>query len=163
MFKLIGDFPDYAIYDDGRVWSNKSKKFLLPYKMPTGYLRVTLRKEGRPHYKYVHRLVADAFVDNPNNYKEINHKDENKSNNDFTNLEWCTVAYNTRYSYTHLGRKGNHTTDIKCKLKVDNEVVGEFHSIKEAAEYANIHYKASKSSLIKYYKLGNISIEKCND
>ena len=87
MFKLIGDFPDYAIYGDGRVWSNKSKKFLLPNKMPTGNLRVTLRKEGRPHYKYVHRLVADAFVDNPNNYKEINHKDENKSNNDFTNLD----------------------------------------------------------------------------
>ena len=77
MFKLIGDFPDYAIYDDGRVWSNKSKKFLLPYKMPTGYLRVTLRKEGRPHYKYVHRLVADAFVDNPNNYEEVTHKMNN--------------------------------------------------------------------------------------
>lgn len=148
MFKLIGDFPDYAIYDDGRVWSNKSKKFLLPYKMPTGYLRVTLRKEGRPHYKYVHRLVADAFVDNPNNYEEVNHKDENKSNNDFTNLEWCTHKMNNNY-----GTKNNRANDTKqnstkWKKHLDNlhnqgkkkvlckETGQVFDSITEAAAFA---------------------------
>nr|DAZ48733.1 MAG TPA: PROTEIN/DNA Complex catalytic motif, Helix-turn-helix DNA [Caudoviricetes sp.] len=89
--------------------------------------------------------------------------DGNIKNNHFTNLEWCTAAYNTRYSYTHLGRKGNHTTDIKCKLKVDDKIVGEFNSIKEAAEYANKHYSSSISSLRHFYKTGNVSIEKCND
>ena len=118
--------------------------------------------KGR-YFRRVHQLVAKAFLSNPNNYEVVNHMDGNIKNNHFTNLEWCTAAYNTRYSYTHLGRKGNHTTDIKCKLKVDNELVGEFHSIKEAAEYANKHYKTSKSSLISYYKSGNVSIEKCND
>lgn len=64
-----------------------------------GYLRVGLNKNGK-YYNYgVHRLVAEAFVPNPNNYPCVNHKDEIKSNNIFTNLEWCTNAYNLKFGH----------------------------------------------------------------
>ena len=119
MFKLIGDFPDYAIYDDGRVWSNKSKKFLLPYKMPTGYLRVTLRKEGCPHYKYVHRLVADAFVDNPNNYGTKNNRANDTKQN---STKWKKHLDNLH----NQGKK-----KVLCK-----ETGQVFDSITEAAAFA---------------------------
>ena len=59
----------------------------------TGYKFVILDKKTC----YVHRLVAEAFVDNPNNYPQINHKDENKANNSVENLEWCTEKYNMNY------------------------------------------------------------------
>ena len=62
-----------------------------------GYLIVNLRRFNRSKMRYVHRLVADAFLDNPNNYPVINHKDENPKNNRVDNLEWCTQKYNVNY------------------------------------------------------------------
>ena len=61
------------------------------------YLFVTLRKNGNKKIFYIHRLVAEYFVDNPNNYNEVNHIDENKHNNSYNNLEWCTHKYNANY------------------------------------------------------------------
>lgn len=63
-----------------------------------GYLSCgVILKDGTHKRKRVHRLVAEAFIDNTNNYPVVNHKDENKQNNNVENLEWCTVEYNTRY------------------------------------------------------------------
>ena len=63
---------------------------------PRGYKRVTLRKNNISKSFFVHRLVAEAFIPNPNNYPYVNHKDENPSNNHFDNLEWCINEYNIR-------------------------------------------------------------------
>ena len=62
-----------------------------------GYQYVSLSKNGVLHKEYIHRLVAKHFLDNPMGYKCVNHKDENKSNNNANNLEWCTVEYNNNY------------------------------------------------------------------
>ena len=62
-----------------------------------GYPYVNLYKDAVPHHASVHRLVAMAFVSNPNNYTTVNHIDENKANNNADNLEWCTEKYNTNY------------------------------------------------------------------
>ena len=70
-----------------------------------GYKSVSLWKDNKGKHFYVHRLVALAFVPNSNGYKYINHKDEDKSNNDVSNLEWCTAKYNCNY--------GNHTKKLK--------------------------------------------------
>ena len=66
-------------------------------KTKTGYLRITLNKNGKYKTFAVHRLVAEAFIPNPNNLPCVNHKDENQFNNDFRNLEWCTYKYNSNY------------------------------------------------------------------
>lgn len=62
-----------------------------------GYKRVTLSNNKNDKNYYVHRLVAEAFIENPNNYKYVNHKDENKQNNNVNNLEWCSFEYNINY------------------------------------------------------------------
>ena len=63
----------------------------------TGYNYVNLSKNSKTCTKRVHRLVAEAFISNPNNLPEVNHKDEDKSNNNVENLEWCTREYNLNY------------------------------------------------------------------
>lgn len=62
-----------------------------------GYKQVHLSKDGESKIYRVHRLVAEAFIDNPNGYPEVNHKDENRANNQADNLEWCTHQYNNSY------------------------------------------------------------------
>jgi len=64
-----------------------------------GYVRLRLRKNKKEKSFLVHRLVADAFLNNKNNFSQINHKDENKQNNCVDNLEWCNQSYNIRYSF----------------------------------------------------------------
>ena len=95
--KDIKDYEGlYAITSCGKVWSYRSGFFLKPrwYK---GYLGVVLYKDGLPKPKLIHRLVAEAYLPNPDNLRCVNHKDENKTNNVLTNLEWCTYSYNSRY------------------------------------------------------------------
>lgn len=92
----------YSIDTSGVVYGRKGRP-LKPYDNGYGYLIVDLRDlGGNKRHKKVHRLVADAFIPNPDNLSEINHKDENKHNNSVSNLEWCTSSYNKRYG---TGRK----------------------------------------------------------
>ena len=87
----------YEISSLGRVYSNISNKFLNPTIDQYGYKVVGLFLNGNQKKKKVHRLVAEAFIENPNNYEQINHKDEDKSNNRVDNLEWCDCSYNINY------------------------------------------------------------------
>ena len=91
----------YQISNLGRVKSLKfgKEKILKPEKDRYGYLLIGLYKKAgeRKHYS-VHRLVANAFIPNPNNLPEVNHIDEDKTNNRVSNLEWMTSKENTRYS-----------------------------------------------------------------
>lgn len=64
---------------------------------PKGYAKVGIRKDGKLKTVRVHRLVAEAFIPNPYEFPEVNHKDENKANNRVENLEWCSSKYNCRY------------------------------------------------------------------
>ena len=97
MKKIIEDFPMYEITSDGRVWSNYRNIYLSPKYDKDGYATVCLRKNNKNYSKRVHRLVAETFIPNPNNYPIVNHKDENVKNNNVENLEWCSVSYNTKY------------------------------------------------------------------
>lgn len=83
----------YQVSNLGRVKSNK--KILSPSK--TEYLKVSLSKNGVQSTYYIHRLVAQTFIDNKNNLTHVNHIDENKYNNNVNNLEWCDNKYNINY------------------------------------------------------------------
>ena len=87
----------YGITSCGKVWSYRRKKFLKPVADGKGYLCVNLCKDGKVKSYRTHRLVAEAYLPNPENLPQINHKDENKTNNCLQNLEWCDASYNTNY------------------------------------------------------------------
>ena len=91
----------YAITSCGRVWSYRRKKFLKPGNS-RGYLTVTLCKEGQQKTYSIHRLVAEAYIPNPEGLPQVNHKDECKTNNCINNLEWCDGVYNVNYGTRNL-------------------------------------------------------------
>jgi hypothetical protein len=110
-WKRIKDFEDYYLISNyGRVKSLYVNKLITPCDNGKGYLRVSLRKNGRQYTKYIHVLVAQAFIDNPNNLVEVNHLDENKHNNHMSNLEWCTHKYNCNY-----GTRNVRTVESKAR------------------------------------------------
>ncbi len=100
---VVGYEGLYQVSNLGNVkslnWGKTGKSKNLWLKPHTkGYLQVELAKNGIKHFYLVHRLVAEAFIQNPFNFPVINHIDEDKTNNSVSNLEWCTKSYNTRYS-----------------------------------------------------------------
>lgn len=92
-WKRIKSHPHYLISNKGNVYSEYKNGLLKQMKDAYGYSQVNLNR----HAKKVHRLVAEAFLPNPNKLPEVNHKDENKSNNCVDNLEWCSSEYNMNY------------------------------------------------------------------
>lgn len=95
----INNFPGYLIYSDGRVYSKKSNRFLKTTLNRYGYPRVVLWKNSKGYERKIHMLVAQHFIENPLNLPEINHKDGNKLNADYTNLEWSTRSDNVKHAY----------------------------------------------------------------
>lgn len=79
-----------------------------------GYINITLRKDGTQYTQKLHRLIAITFIPNPNNYPEVNHKDENKQNNRVDNLEWCTTSYNHEYGTRTVRASTRCGKPIRC-------------------------------------------------
>lgn len=113
----------YQVSNLGRVRSFKSGKWkLLKSRLtPRGYYIVTLYKDGKSTSKWVHRLVAQAFIENPENLPQVNHKDENKLNNEASNLEWCDSKYNNNYGTKKerlrkalKGKAGRRSKPVHC-------------------------------------------------
>ena len=97
MRDIVGYEGLYAVTSCGRVWSYRNERFLKPKCEKNGYLRVQLCKNGEVKTYSLHRLVAQAYLPNPDNLPQVNHKDENKANNCLQNLEWCDQKYNHNY------------------------------------------------------------------
>lgn len=122
------------IDSNGRIYP---ERFLKPEKLRKGYLRVRLgsRKTGLRHY-LVHRLVAMAFIPNPDGLPQINHKNEKKDDNRVENLEWCDNDYN--HNYGNRNKKATRHQEKKCcATDANGNIVRVFDSIKDAAKEFN--------------------------
>lgn len=103
----------YSVSNYGRVYSIKRHKCLKPCEHWRGYLRVGLIKEGQLSFKRIHRLVAEAFLPNPQNKPQVNHINEDKHDNRLSNLEWCTCQENiTKYWENRREREHEHNNDF---------------------------------------------------
>lgn len=153
IWKEIKGYPNYMVSNMGRVKSlnynhTGREKIMKPSVSKRGYLLICLHKNRKVKYFKVHRLVAQAFISNPNNYPQVNHKDENKQNNCAQNLEWCDAKYNSNYGTRNKrvaeAKKGIKLSEetknkiseaiSKSVLQIDkntSEVIAEFPSIKE--------------------------------
>ena len=89
----------YFIYDNGKIQNIKTKNFLKPYKSTNGYLYIKIVRDKKHHHIKIHRIVADAFIPNPYNLPQVNHKDGNKLNNNVNNLEWCSCSQNIKHGF----------------------------------------------------------------
>lgn len=113
----------YAVDELGNVHSTIStkarRKGVLKPHIKNRYLAINLFKDGKCKHFYIHRLVAEAFIPNPNNLPEVNHKDCNKHNNKVENLEWCDRKHNLQHSYDK-GLKRCGESHGCAKLTVEN-------------------------------------------
>ena len=126
----------YQISDQGNVFSVRSNKILKLGLKSGGYKKVNLSKNGLTKTYTIHRLVAEAFIPNPNNLPCINHKDERLSNNCVDNLEWCTVSYNINYGTRNnrVSKKltnGERSISIK-QLSLDGIIIAIWPNAYEA-------------------------------
>lgn len=112
MYKEIKDFPNYSINCQGHILNTKRGSSLKPYFNNQGYPVVQLSKDGKVYNKSVHRLVAETFLDNPDNKPQVNHIDGNRSNYSYMNLEWVTNQENV----THGNNRRNNSKVSKKKI-----------------------------------------------
>jgi hypothetical protein len=124
----------------------KKGQIISPKRMRNGYFTVGLSYNGRVKRMYIHRLVATVFLSNPNSYPEINHRDEDKGNNRFDNLEWCSHRYNINYgttakriSISHLN--GGYGKKPVAQLK-DGVEVARYDSAADASRATGIDASA---------------------
>lgn len=115
----------YLVSDEGQIFSVRSNRVLKTQRQENGYYRIELNIDGNHKKVYIHRLVAEAFIPNPNNYPIINHKDENPANNRADNLEWCTYEYNSNYG-TCQERKVLHRPEIVGYDHAQSKTVKQF-------------------------------------
>lgn len=140
----IPELP-YSISDHGRIYSDVSKKILSPGIDDTGYRRFSTRYKGKPVKFYVHRWVAWAFVYNWEPYSRlfVNHKDGNKLNNHYTNLEWVTLSENS----LHAVRTGLTTVPSQERRRREvyeirnNVIVHRYACAHDAARAIGCDYK----------------------
>ena len=158
----------YQVSNLGRVKSlnyrgNTNKEVIMANTQnKNGYFKIGLSKNNKKKNYTIHKLVAEAFIPNPNNLKEINHKDEDKSNNKVDNLEWCNhkenCNYGTRISRCsekqkgkHLGKNNPNSKKVRCIT------TGEiFSTMKEAADKYNMKYLGISNCCTGRYKYSGI-------
>lgn len=96
------------------------------------YMSIVFWIHNKPKTFLIHRLVAEAFISNPDNLPMINHKDEDKTNNHVDNLEWCTSQYNLTYNNLHYRSKANRRKAV-IQMTLDDKIVAEYEGAREAA------------------------------
>lgn len=160
-WRAVGGYEGiYSVSNYGRVKGRGKQLFgdeellLKPKTNNRGYKCVCLYGNKSKKYMFVHRLVAQCFIPNPDNLPFVNHKDENTCNNNVDNLEWCTHLYNVRYG-TGILRKNAKTERLKKKVlqySINGEFIREWHSASDAARELGLsipHISKAARNLIK--------------
>lgn len=119
---------------------------LKPYNNGYGYLLVDLRKEGKRYMRLVHRLVAETFLPNPNNLPQVNHIDGNKSNNDITNLEWCSCSENQYHAFRN-NLKPKNFKHPNSKLTLEQVLYIKHHCKEYSMYYFAKKYKVNTATI----------------
>lgn len=136
MWVTLDNYNNYEVSNCGEVRNTKTGKLLTGWINKKGYGLIDISYNGKRIHLIRHRLVASHFIPNPNNYPCVNHIDENKQNNDVSNLEWCTYHYNlnhgTRNKRISISMTNGKLSKPVKQLTLDGELVKIWPSINEA-------------------------------
>jgi hypothetical protein len=141
LLKRIKNFENYWISLNGDVWSDKRNNFIKPQLRKDGYFQVCLRKDKKNCNQLLHRLLADAFIENPNNFPITDHIDKNKLNNDLNNLRWTTQQKNCLNKTGNVKEtniyfhKKNNCYEVKFNFK--QRIRKTFKTLEEAIKFRN--------------------------
>lgn len=148
----IKDYPNYLVNRNGKVFSKKNNKFLSPNIHKTGYTKIVLCKDAKTKTFLVHRLVADAYLENRENKKTVNHINGIKTDNRLSNLEWANHSENIKHAFL-IGLKSSsdhHRNTIKkqfSKLVINLQNGIFYESAIEAANAASMKPHNMRSKL----------------
>ncbi len=121
----------YQVSNEGNVRSLKKGIILKAANVNNGYLAVQLWDNGIPKMKLIHRLVAEAFIPNPDNLPQVNHKNEDKALNIVENLEWCSAKYNMNYGTAISRRVDKQSRQVEQLDSVTGELIRRWESTNE--------------------------------
>lgn len=138
LWKKIEERPNYSVSTNGDVRNDKTGRILKPHKKAEGYLQVELGHLTSP--LYVHRLVAKAFIPNPQNKPQVDHINGNKEDNRVENLRWVTVSENVM-AYGYDKRNENRKKKVTARK---GDIVMHFDSCRAVTDYFNCESKGIK-------------------
>jgi hypothetical protein len=151
----------YQVSNRGKVKNAKFNKLMSQFTNANGHVFCCLYENKKQHNPYVHRLMAEAFLENPDpeNFNIVNHKDGNKSNNVIENLEWGDQSYNVKHAYETVGNKGNQREIIQYDGPEKKNIVARFNTVGDAANHFNIARQNLSLVLNGKHTIKNIYIE----
>ena len=154
--KQIPNYPNYSITEDGKIWSDKTNKFLKAGKCKNGYFLVSLFNDNNRKSLYVHKLVALTYLNNLENKRCVNHINGNKEDNNVSNLEWSTHSENNAHAHlmglNYISKsnriEASRTAKEKFSKIVLDTLTGIFYnSARDAARAKNINSNTLHSRL----------------
>jgi len=131
----VQGYDSYEISDRGRIWSANKKRLLRPYVDKDGYLKICLYVKGKRRAFRMHRLVATAFIPNPDEFEEVHHRDKCRDNNHVKNLEWRAAHHGTIYENVLVYDKKSDKLLYRC------------HTYKEAEHFTGIAVELIKAEI----------------
>ena len=148
----------YFIDKNGKVYNSKKNfKEIKSHPIPQGYMLVVLRSPNtKPKAYYIHRLVSEVYIPNPNNYPEVNHKNKIRNDNRIENLEWCTKKQNDEHKYSDFQNKIDAVYSNQTLLQNGIDLYNKTFNSKEVSKLWN----CSRPKVFKILKENNVIIKK---
>nr|QBK85312.1 MAG: HNH endonuclease [Iridovirus LCIVAC01] len=151
-WKEIDSYPGYRIYNNGQIYSDKTNKYI-NLRIRGGYYRINLYHNNIRRTYSVHRLIAQYFCENLDKKPIVNHKDGNKLNNHYTNLEWVTQSENVKHSYSLGLQTAKRINQYARKDKDKRVILCTFNNIREATESVKFKSRGTISSIMTYISM----------